>query len=81
MLHALGVPMQAKAFQLGLRIEQPQEQVNCHKYGRSDYLQQLGSGLHFGGSWAVRSVYVLYVCRRAYLFRASRSQTCFARMA
>jgi uncharacterized FAD-dependent dehydrogenase len=43
MLHALQVPMQAKPFQLGLRIEQPQEQVNRHKYGRKRYLDLLGA--------------------------------------
>ena len=43
MLHAIGIPMQAKPFQLGLRIEQPQEQVNRHKYGRSRYLDILGA--------------------------------------
>src|SRR4029450_11979234 len=37
MLHRLGVPLERKAFQLGLRIEQPQEQVNRHKYGSKDY--------------------------------------------
>lgn len=33
MLCRVGVPMERKAFQLGLRIEQPQAQVNRHKYG------------------------------------------------
>jgi len=43
MLHDLGVPMSAKAFQLGLRIEHPQEQVNRQKYGRERYLELLGA--------------------------------------
>ncbi len=43
MLHSLQIPMQAKPFQLGLRIEQPQEQVNRHKYGRNRYLDILGA--------------------------------------
>ncbi|HEY3968543.1 MAG TPA: FAD-dependent oxidoreductase [Planctomycetaceae bacterium] len=43
MLHALGLPMEAKSFQLGLRIEQPQEQVNRHKYGRNRYFDILGA--------------------------------------
>lgn len=43
MLHRLGIPMEAKAFQLGLRIEQPQEQVNRHKYGKKGYLELLGA--------------------------------------
>lgn len=43
MLHQAGLPMQPKAFQLGLRIEHPQELVNQHKYGRPGYLQLLGA--------------------------------------
>lgn len=43
MLHAAGVPMRAKAFQLGLRIEQPQEQVNRRKYGKDSYCDLLGA--------------------------------------
>lgn len=38
-----GVPIQQKAFQLGLRIEQPQEQINRHKYGRDRYIDILGA--------------------------------------
>lgn len=43
MLLATGLPLQPKAFQLGLRIEQPQEIVNDRKYGRDDYLTLLGA--------------------------------------
>ncbi len=43
MLHALGIEMQSKPFQLGLRIEQPQDQVNRHKYGQKRYLDILGA--------------------------------------
>ncbi len=43
MLYELGVPMFPKAFQLGLRIEHPQEEVNRHKYGRAEYLDLLGA--------------------------------------
>lgn len=43
MLYRRGVPMKSKPFQLGLRIEQPQEQVNRHKYGRKNYLEILGA--------------------------------------
>lgn len=38
-----GVPILPKAFQLGLRIEQPQEQINRHKYGRERYIDILGA--------------------------------------
>lgn len=37
------VPILPKAFQLGLRIEQPQEQINRHKYGRDRYIDILGA--------------------------------------
>jgi uncharacterized FAD-dependent dehydrogenase len=43
MLLKTGLPLQQKAFQLGLRIEQPQEIVNQRKYGRDDYLTLLGA--------------------------------------
>lgn len=44
MLLKTGLPLQQKAFQLGLRIEQPQETVNRRKYGGDrDYLQLLGA--------------------------------------
>jgi uncharacterized protein len=42
-LLAQGVPLQAKPFQLGVRIEHPQEQVNRHKYGRPEYFELLGA--------------------------------------
>jgi uncharacterized FAD-dependent dehydrogenase len=43
MLVRRGVPMRSKAFQLGLRIEQPQQVVNRHKYGRPEYEGLLGA--------------------------------------
>ncbi len=43
MLYSLGLPMQPKAFQLGLRIEQSQEIVNRHKYGSEKDLKILGA--------------------------------------
>lgn len=43
MLLATGFPLRQKAFQLGLRIEHPQALINEHKYGRPEYLEQLGA--------------------------------------
>jgi uncharacterized FAD-dependent dehydrogenase len=62
MLHALGVPMQAKAFQLGLRIEQPQDQVNRHKYGRESYLQQLGAADYTLVARGQRDLFTFCMC-------------------
>jgi hypothetical protein len=42
-LHDLGVPMRQKPFQLGLRIEQPQEQINRHTYARARDARLLGA--------------------------------------
>jgi uncharacterized FAD-dependent dehydrogenase len=62
MLHALGVPMRAKAFQLGLRIEQPQEQVNRWKYGRPEYLELLGAADYVLTARGARDVYTFCMC-------------------
>ena len=43
MLHESGLPFQQKAFQLGVRIEHPQDQVNHQKYGHDRYLDLLGA--------------------------------------
>jgi uncharacterized FAD-dependent dehydrogenase len=62
MLHALGVPMRPKAFQLGLRIEQPQEQVNRWKYGRPEYLELLGAADYSLVAKGERDVYTFCMC-------------------
>lgn len=43
MLYHRGVPMVAKPFQLGVRIEQPQEQVNQFQYGDARLETKLGA--------------------------------------
>lgn len=43
MLFARGVPMIPKAFQIGVRIEQPQEQVNRAQYGSARVEDRLGA--------------------------------------
>jgi hypothetical protein len=43
MLLRRGVPMVQKPFQIGVRIEQPQESVNRHCYGRQHLEDQLGA--------------------------------------
>jgi uncharacterized FAD-dependent dehydrogenase len=61
-LHQLGVPMQAKAFQLGLRIEQPQEQVNAWKYGRPEYIDLLGAADYTLVAKGHRDLYSFCMC-------------------
>lgn len=62
MLYELGVPMFRKAFQLGLRIEQPQEQVNEHKYGRQEYLDLLGAADYTMITKGKRDLYTFCMC-------------------
>jgi len=62
MLHQLGVPMEAKAFQLGLRIEQPQEQVNRHKYGKKEYLGLLGAADYTLVARGQRDLFTFCMC-------------------
>ena len=62
MLHRTGIPMEPKAFQLGLRIEQPQAQVNCWKYGREEYLDLLGAADYSLVSKGQRDVYTFCMC-------------------
>ncbi len=62
MLLAAGLPLQPKAFQLGLRIEQPQDQVNRHKYGRPEYLPLLGAADYTLTVHGQRDVYSFCMC-------------------
>jgi uncharacterized FAD-dependent dehydrogenase len=62
MLHAAGVPMQAKAFQLGLRIEQPQEIVNRHKYAHERYLDLLGAADYSLIAHGQRDLFTFCMC-------------------
>ncbi|MBI3864673.1 MAG: NAD(P)-binding protein [Planctomycetia bacterium] len=62
MLHALGLPMEARPFQLGLRIEQPQDQVNRHKYGHSRYLDLLGAADYSLVARGQRDLFTFCMC-------------------
>ena len=65
-LLAGGVPMAAKAFQLGVRVEHPQELVNRRKYGKPEYLELLGAAdysLVAGGEpHGQRDLYTFCMC-------------------
>ncbi|MBL4884803.1 MAG: NAD(P)-binding protein [Planctomycetaceae bacterium] len=62
MLYELGVPMFQKPFQLGLRIEQPQEQINQHKYGNPEYEQILGAADYSLITKGKRDLYTFCMC-------------------
>ena len=62
MLHRVGVPMERKPFQLGLRIEHPQENVNRHKYGRDEYQEILGAADYTLVAKGQRDLYTFCMC-------------------
>ena len=62
MLFDCGVPLEQKAFQLGLRIEQPQEQINRHNYGRPEYLELLGPADYTLVARGMRDVFTFCMC-------------------
>lgn len=61
-LHARGIPFVQKAFQLGLRIEQPQEHVNARKYGRPGYLELLGAADYSLVARGQKDVFTFCMC-------------------
>ncbi len=61
-LYEQGVPMIQKAFQLGLRIEQPQDQINKHKYARSEYLSLLGAADYTLQARGDKDVFTFCMC-------------------
>ncbi len=66
-LLAVGVPLHQKAFQLGLRIEQPQDQVNRWKYGHERYLDLLGAADYSLGAKGERDLYTFCMCAGGYV--------------
>lgn len=62
MLLNAGLPLRPKAFQLGLRIEQPQQLINEHKYGRPEYLQQLGAADYSLVAKGQRDLFTFCMC-------------------
>jgi uncharacterized FAD-dependent dehydrogenase len=61
-LLAAGVPLMQKAFQLGLRIEQPQAEVNRWKYGREEYLELLGAADYSLLAKGQKELYTFCMC-------------------
>lgn len=62
MLYELGIPLQPKPFQLGLRIEQPQAQIDQYKYGRDIYRQVLGAADYAIQCHTSRDVFTFCMC-------------------
>ncbi len=69
------VPMRAKPFAVGLRIEHPQEMINLYQYGRKD-IEELGAASYkltrklAGG----RGIYSFCMCPGGYVVNASSEE-------
>lgn len=67
-LYDQGVPFVQKAFQLGLRIEQPQAEVNEHKYGHPHYLDLLGAADYtMSATCGDRELYTFCMCAGGFI--------------
>ncbi|MCZ6771848.1 MAG: FAD-dependent oxidoreductase [Proteobacteria bacterium] len=67
MLYELGIGMYPKAFQMGLRIEQPQEQINSHKYGKPEYVEILGAADYALIASGQRDLFTFCMCAGGYI--------------
>lgn len=66
-LLARGVPMVPKPFQLGVRIEQPQEQVNRVQYGSTRWEDRLGAADYALTSGGMFNVFTFCMCAGGYV--------------
>lgn len=62
-----GVPMSAKAFQLGLRIEQPQSAVNQYRYPHERYVSLLGAADYSLTAPGSRDLFTFCMCAGGYI--------------
>ena len=67
MLHARGVPLEPKPFQMGVRIEQPQEEANRHKYGHSPLEDRLGPADYSMVVRGSRDLFTFCMCAGGYI--------------
>src|SRR5262249_4665839 len=67
MLARRQVPMVQKAFQIGVRIEQPQEQVNRVKYGKSCLEERLGAADYSLVARGKMHAFTFWMCAGGYV--------------
>jgi uncharacterized FAD-dependent dehydrogenase len=67
MLHRRGVSMEQKPFQIGLRIEQSQEQVNRAQYGNARLEQKLGAADYSLVARGRTNVFTFCMCAGGYV--------------
>ncbi len=62
MLHRRGVPLEQKAFQFGVRIEQPQASINRAQYGKAELENLLGAADYTVVGHGDRDVFSFCMC-------------------
>lgn len=62
MLHRRGLPLEQKAFQFGVRIEQPQASINRAQYGRAELENLLGAADYTVVGHGARDVFSFCMC-------------------
>jgi uncharacterized FAD-dependent dehydrogenase len=77
MLVQRGVPMERKAFQMGVRIEQPQEAVNRVKYGSAALEEQLGAADYNLVARGPHDLFTFCMCAGGYIIPSVSEEGCF----
>jgi len=67
MLHARGVPLEQKPFQMGVRIEQPQAEANRFKFGSSPLEDRLGPADYSMVVRGSRDLFTFCMCAGGYI--------------
>jgi len=67
MLVERGIPMEQKAFQMGVRIEQPQEAVNRVKYGAAHLEEKLGAADYNLVAHGKNDLFTFCMCAGGYI--------------
>jgi uncharacterized FAD-dependent dehydrogenase len=77
MLLRRGVPMEQKPFQMGVRIEQPQETVNRVQYGESALENQLGAASYSLVAHGPHDLFTFCMCAGGYIMPSVSEVGCF----
>jgi uncharacterized FAD-dependent dehydrogenase len=67
MLFRRGVPIEQKPFQIGVRVEQPQEQVNRFQYGAARLEERLGAADYTMVARGPTNVFTFCMCAGGYI--------------
>lgn len=77
MLHRRGVPLEQKPFQMGVRIEHPQDQVNRAQYGPAHLEDVLGNADYSLIAHGQRDLFTFCMCAGGYIIPSVSSEGYF----